>query len=152
MKTKVILFQADSKWFTVRCDGPAVGSKSYATEKEARDHAKKNRWAVRRATDCDRSDDVSAAAAAMGRKGGSAKSPAKTAAARKNAKKPRPRKTLISADGNWKMTYIGKDKPRPYGCKCETLTNKLTGDGCDECNPEMAEEIRRDNESRKDKP
>jgi hypothetical protein len=50
------------------------------------------------------------------------------------------------------MAIFGKDKPRPYGCKCETLSNKLTGDGCDECNPEMAEEIRRDNESRKDQP
>lgn len=25
---------------------------------------------------------------------------------------------------------------RPYGCKCPTLAAKLTGDGCDECNPQ----------------
>ena len=98
------------------------------------------------------SSPLARAAAAMGRKGGKAKSERKTAAARENAKKPRPRKTFISVDGNWKITYIGKDKPRPYGCKCDTLSHKLTGDGCDECNPEMAEEIRRDNKSRKGKP
>ena len=55
--------------------------------------------------------DLARHAAAMGRKGGKAKSERKTAAARENAKKPRPRKTFVSADGNWKMTYIGKDKP-----------------------------------------
>jgi hypothetical protein len=55
--------------------------------------------------------DLSRMAALMGRKGGKAKSERKTAAARANAKKPRKRKTLISEDGNWKMTYIGKDKP-----------------------------------------
>ncbi len=37
--------------------------------------------------------NLARAAAMMGRKGGSAKSPAKTAAARQNATKPRPRKT-----------------------------------------------------------
>ena len=106
---------------------------------------------------------IQKAAAAMGRKGGSAKSERKTAAARKNAKKPRPRKIIISDDAETRplidgkgkivgMAIFGKDKPRPFGCKCETLSNKLTGDGCDECNPEMAEEIRRDNESRKDQP
>ena len=93
MKTKVILFKVDSEWFTVSYSGDAVPVKTYATEKEARDHARQKGWAVRRATDCDRPADISQAAAAMGRKGGSAKSPAKTAAARQNATKPRPRKT-----------------------------------------------------------
>jgi hypothetical protein len=30
---------------------------------------------------------------------------------------------------------------RPFGCKCQSLSKKLTGDGCDECNPEMAREL-----------
>jgi hypothetical protein len=41
---------------------------------------------------------ISQAAAAMGRKGGSAKSDAKTIAARENAKKPRPRARKASAN------------------------------------------------------
>ena len=32
-------------------------------------------------------------------------------------------------------------KKGPYGCKCQTLHHKLSGDGCDECNPELAKEL-----------
>ena len=30
-------------------------------------------------------------------------------------------------------------------CKCKTMSEKLLGDGCDECNPEMARQIECDN-------
>ena len=30
-------------------------------------------------------------------------------------------------------------------CKCKTLSEKILGDGCDECNPEMAMQITIDN-------
>ena len=36
----------------------------------------------------------------------------------------------------------------PYGCKCQTLAKKLTGDGCDICNPELAEELNEDGKER----
>ena len=29
----------------------------------------------------------------------------------------------------------------PFGCKCETLSHKVLGDGCDICNPELAKEL-----------
>ena len=32
----------------------------------------------------------------------------------------------------------------PFGCKCQTLTHHLLGDGCDQCNPEFAEELRQE--------
>ena len=31
-----------------------------------------------------------------------------------------------------------KKASRPYGCKCQDLAHKVAGDGCDECNPELA--------------
>ena len=30
-------------------------------------------------------------------------------------------------------------------CKCKTMSEKILGDGCDECNPQMALEIDNDN-------
>jgi hypothetical protein len=32
------------------------------------------------------------------------------------------------------------------GCYCDTLAHKMTGDGCDICNPEYAEELRKEAE------
>ena len=29
----------------------------------------------------------------------------------------------------------------PFGCKCVTLSQKVLGDGCDICNPELAKEL-----------
>lgn len=49
-----------------------------------------------------------------------------------------------------KRTLAGKDSPPafiypgPLGCKCQTLGHRLTGDGCDECNPELVAEFLRD--------
>lgn len=37
------------------------------------------------------------------------------------------------------------NETKPFGCKCTSLARHLTGDGCDECNPEMAAEIERQN-------
>jgi len=42
---------------------------------------------------------------------------------------------------------MNTDTPSPFGCKCTDLARHILGDGCSECNPEMAEEIRRDNEA-----
>ena len=39
---------------------------------------------------------------------------------------------------------LKKDKERmdnPFGCKCVTLSQKVLGDGCDICNPELAKEL-----------
>jgi len=30
---------------------------------------------------------------------------------------------------------------RPFGCKCQTLSEKMVGDGCDECNKALAIEM-----------
>jgi len=30
---------------------------------------------------------------------------------------------------------------RPYGCKCKTFSEHLTGDGCDECNKALVIEL-----------
>ena len=35
---------------------------------------------------------------------------------------------------------------RPFGCKCPTMAIKLLGDGCSECNPELHEELCREEE------
>ena len=32
----------------------------------------------------------------------------------------------------------------PFGCKCKTLSQAVTGDGCDECNPEYAARMQTD--------
>lgn len=39
---------------------------------------------------------------------------------------------------------------RPFGCKCETLTSHLTGDGCDECNKQMAIDLLQEDNEQKD--
>ena len=33
------------------------------------------------------------------------------------------------------------DKKRPFGCKCETLSEHILGDGCDECNKALVIEM-----------
>lgn len=38
--------------------------------------------------------------------------------------------------------------PGPLGCKCQTLAHHITGDGCDECNPELAAQFLRDDKKR----
>jgi hypothetical protein len=43
----------------------------------------------------------------------------------------------VRYDGN------GKIIKRPFGCKCQSLRHKLTGDGCEECNPEYAKQFKR---------
>lgn len=35
-------------------------------------------------------------------------------------------------------------KKRPFGCKCETMREKMLGDGCDECNKQLAIEYLQD--------
>lgn len=32
-------------------------------------------------------------------------------------------------------------KLRPFGCKCQTLSERLVGDGCDECNKSFVIEM-----------
>ena len=56
--------------------------------------------------------------------------------------------TTLPAYKNWKkelrdiemLLNNSELTKRPYGCKCQTLHRKLSGDGCDECNPELANE------------
>lgn len=40
---------------------------------------------------------------------------------------------------------IDTSKLGPYGCYCQTLHHRVVGDGCAICNPQMYEEIKRDN-------
>jgi len=35
----------------------------------------------------------------------------------------------------------------PFGCKCTELSHHVLGDGCDQCNPELAEELRLEHEA-----
>ena len=37
-----------------------------------------------------------------------------------------------------------QEKLGPYGCRCQTLAQRMTGDGCDICNPELAKELEQD--------
>lgn len=54
-------------------------------------------------------------------------------------------------DGNYGKGFDGIDwsakgqKPRERECKC-SLRTKLVGDGCDVCNPELAERYRQEAE------
>jgi hypothetical protein len=41
-----------------------------------------------------------------------------------------------------------KDKTGPSGCKCQTLAHHLVGDGCDECQPELAKELAEDDDGK----
>lgn len=34
----------------------------------------------------------------------------------------------------------------PWGCKCTSFAHHMTGDGCEECNPELAAEMARDSD------
>ena len=47
-----------------------------------------------------------------------------------------------------KMIELNSDgnKKGPYGCKCQTLAHHVTGEGCDECNPERAKELSEDDD------
>ena len=44
------------------------------------------------------------------------------------------------------VRIFNQPKKGPYGCKCQTLSQRMTGDGCDECNPELAAELEKDND------
>ncbi len=41
----------------------------------------------------------------------------------------------------------GFGSSRPFGCKCQSMDHRVLGDGCDECNPELAAEIKAENEA-----
>lgn len=47
-----------------------------------------------------------------------------------------------------RRALVELDRPElgPYGCRCQALAHRVTGDGCDICNPEMAAEIRAESE------
>lgn len=37
-----------------------------------------------------------------------------------------------------------RQKIGPFGCYCQTLHHRVTGDGCSICNPELAKELEDD--------
>jgi len=43
------------------------------------------------------------------------------------------------------IKVLKENESGPWGCKCKTLQNKMLGDGCEICNPEMAKEIEEEN-------
>lgn len=48
---------------------------------------------------------------------------------------------IVKLDREIEKLIWDEEVERRYGCKCDTLAHKLTGDGCDECNPELAAEL-----------
>jgi hypothetical protein len=39
------------------------------------------------------------------------------------------------------ISNTNNEVKRPFGCKCETLSERVLGDGCDECNKALAIEM-----------
>jgi hypothetical protein len=49
----VILFRIDNEWTLGSFKGASIPSNEFPTAKAAREYAKRKRWSVRRAADCD---------------------------------------------------------------------------------------------------